>query len=80
MPRGPDQRALLKADIARLQQEKVAALHGLQVALHEEIRALEAVHAARAAQQQAKDTAASLDVAIDCQLEALNTIPGQREP
>jgi hypothetical protein len=79
-PSTADQTALLKADLATSRSERLAALRRYEVALHEEIRALEMVHQARAAGSRAMQEAENLQGQIDGLLEALSElIPEQRQ-
>lgn len=71
---------VIKADIAELRGEKVAALRRVEAALQDEIRGLNLQYQARAAAIQAKQSVDVLDAQINEQLEALSElIPPQRE-
>ena len=70
---------VIKADIAELRGEKVAALRRVEAALQDEIRGLNLQYQARAAATQAKQSVDVLDAQINEQLEALGELlPKQR--
>ena len=62
---------VIKADIAELRAEKVAALRRVEAALQDEIRGLNLQYQARTAAAQAKQQVDVLDASINEQLEAL---------
>lgn len=71
---------VIKADIAELRGEKVAALRRIEAALQDEIRGLNLQYQARAAATQAKQSVENLESQIDLQLEALSDlIPEPRD-
>jgi hypothetical protein len=71
---------VIKADIAELRGEKVAALRRVEAALQDEIRGLNLQYQARAAATQAKQSVENLDASINEQLEALGELlPRPRE-
>ena len=65
---------VIKADIAELRSEKVAALRRVEAALQDEIRGLNLQYQARAAATQAKQALEVLDGQINDQLEALSEL------
>ena len=70
---------VIKADIAELRGEKVAALRRVEAALQDEIRGLNLQYQARAAATQAKQSVENLESQINDQLEALSELlPKQR--
>lgn len=70
--------AVIEADLNRLRDEKHAAEHRLDEALHAEIRGMEQQYAAHADAQRCRDQIDVIDGQIDEQLEALNELPCQR--
>lgn len=71
---------VIKADIAELRQEKVAALRRVEAALQDEIRGLNLQYQARAAATQAKQSVDVLDAQINEQLEALGELLPKPRP
>lgn len=71
---------VIKADIAELRAEKVAALRRVEAALQDEIRGLNQQYQARAAADQARQSVDNIDGLINEQLEALGELlPRPRE-
>ena len=71
---------VIKADIAALRGEKVAALRRIETGLQDEIRGLNQQYQARAAVAQAKQSVENLDRQINDQLDALSDLlPQPRE-
>ena len=72
---------VIKADIAELRAEKVAALRRVEAALQDEIRGLNQQSQARTAAAQAKQQVDVIEAQINDQLEALaDLLPTPRTP
>ena len=71
---------VIKADIAELRGEKVAALRRVEAALQDEIRGLNQQYQARAAADQARQSVDNIDGLINEQLEALGELLPQPRP
>ena len=71
---------VIKADIANLRGEKVAALRRVEAALQDEIRGLTQQYQARAAATQARQAVEVLDAQVNEQLEALGELLPKPRP